>query len=89
MGWSTECLLLKRVPERGTYKHGVLAHLLRFFRKLMQFKAKIFHALKTRGYRFVILTQPVSVHIREAPRTCTDREVLGQRTVGLLLGWAA
>lgn len=70
-----ECLLLKHVPERGTYKHRVLAHLSRFFKKLIRFKAKIFHALKTKGYRFVILTQPVSVWVRDAPRTGTGREM--------------
>lgn len=56
----------------------------------MQFKAKIFQALKMRGYRLVILTQPVSARIREAPRTCAEREMLAQCTGGLLLSgvWA-
>lgn len=35
-----ERLLLKHVPQRGTYKHRVLAHLLYFLKKSMQFKAK-------------------------------------------------
>lgn len=85
-----EHLLLKHVPQRGTYKHWVLTHLLYFLKKSMQFKAKIFQALKTRGYRFVILTQPVSARIREAPRTCTEWEMLAQRMGGLLLSriWA-
>lgn len=54
VGRSTECLLLKRVPERGTDKHRVLAHLLHCFKQLMQCKANIFHVWRTRGCRFVI-----------------------------------
>lgn len=54
VGRSTECLLLKRVPKRGTGKHGVLAHLLHCFKQLMQRKANIVHVWRTRGCGFVI-----------------------------------